>query len=149
MRISRSFRLASWFFCGLTVLLSCMVAPQPIQAQQCNSNMICPGDNAVFESGSQYQSHSFIDASQINAGTDICVAINAALQQLASASNSSYYGNQEGVIDARGFSGNSISCSMNPWGANLKTYPYSTILLPAGTIQTQQMWVLEGLTHIT
>ncbi len=144
MKTPRISKFALLFLRTLCLIASSLLLPYAVQAQQCNGT-ICQGDNAVYNSQIQ-QSHSFIDASEItSAGGDVCVAINTALQQIQG--NPGYYGKIGAVIDARGFSAPTITCSENPW-TSLTAAPSATILLPTGIIQTHQTWVVPAFTRV-
>jgi hypothetical protein len=92
----------------------------------------------------EVQSNSWLDATAYtpNLTGDICNQINQALAALNSGSNF----NGSGTIDARGVP-TPATCAKSPWDA-LASPPFSTVLLPAGTITISVPWILPNNTRV-
>ncbi len=116
----------------------CIVLGLPIFG---SAQGIDAGANAVYNyaGSTPTQSTSFVDASVFpgTGGTDVCAKINAVL-----ATWTHYSANGE-VIDARGIT--NLICSMNPFSGVTKP---SVVLLPSGTITTNNTWVLPPNTRL-
>jgi hypothetical protein len=105
-----------------------------------------PGDHIIYGLTGPTYSTAYIDASVLP-GTDICAQINYALTHNFPAGG--------GVVDARGINSTSSRFSLKcasgtPWGggSNTTVNTPSTILLPAGTIQISNTWILPNSTAI-
>lgn len=103
------------------------------------------GQNTVYSgTSSKIGSWAFIDASVVagtSSGTDLCAKINAALLAIPTTTTAA-------VIDARGVTNLTCPSGDTPWKyGNTVTTP-ATILLPAGTISSSNIWLLPNGTKI-
>jgi hypothetical protein len=100
-----------------------------------------PGNHLIYGLSGPVYSAAYVDASVLS-GSDICAQINHALASSLPATG--------GVIDARGINAtnpnSNLTCAASPWSTGVNTP--ATILLPAGTIQISNTWVLPNSTAI-
>lgn len=101
------------------------------------------GLNAVYgPSGVIQASSAFIDAKPYLTHGDICAALNFIIVNIAGVGS---------VIDARGVNpGTTQACALSPWNSPPATGTFAnvTILLPVGTIATENPWIMPDYTHI-
>jgi len=140
MRSTREIRLGWVRFAAWVVMGCCLTCAVHSTAQS-----VPPGSRAVYGATQLKASTSFIDASVLPGG-DICAQINYALIHTSRADT---------VIDARGLNtsnsnANLVCSSGTPWGggSNATATNPSTILLPAGTIQISNSWILPNSTRV-
>lgn len=141
-----------WIFVMLAVFLAGFIWPSHLQAQGCPTVSASTGDKGVYNSsGCLTNSHVYIDASAFvgTSSTDFCTVLNSALAKISSGSTA--------VVDARGlysgsFSNLTTTCpsgndstTANPW-YNISNG--SIVLLPAGTIQIPETWILPSGTKL-
>jgi hypothetical protein len=105
-----------------------------------------PGNHMVYGASGPAYSTAYVDASVLP-GSDICAQINYALVNSVPAAG--------GVVDARGINSTNSKFNLNcssgsPWGggSNVSVNTPSTILLPSGTIQISNTWVIPNSTAI-
>jgi len=137
------FASSGMFFTSVAVL-ACWLSAFPTVA---NAQGI-QGQNAVYNSSNGVVgSNAFIDASMFPAaGRDFCGVLKFVLQNIDQPPTYP----SGAVIDARGLPGNtgtSMTCAASPW-AGITNPPFSTILLPAGTIVISTTWVLPSNTRL-
>jgi hypothetical protein len=127
--------------------LACFSATLALAQNQCNTTQAF---NTVYRSSGCTQttqgSFAFVDATQYpRVGSDICGPIQSVLTKYANGLS----GQQrlDGVVvDARGFTSGTLTCTTNPWSGAL---PHSNVvLLPAGTISVSQTLVMPGNTRL-
>jgi len=124
------------FCAGIAGLIAALcLYPAHVQAQT-----PAVGNNSVYNtSGTVKGSYAYVDASVFDTGAgDVCADISSAFGAV-------YSGAPMAVIDARGIKPGSNICGSSPFPSG--AIP-SVVLLPAGKIPIQALWVLPNRTRI-